>query len=261
MTNDQANGNPVRVLLIDEFVLFRASLGRYLASEPGLIVAGECGTSREALTMLRSSNVDVILFDSDADVEPSGHFIPAARQAGYEGRFLVLAGNPDVRRLALALKLGATGVFLKSEALDRLLHAIQLVAQGEVWIDQKIIRLIAEQLFFPHGGSDGKEGLAPLGERERNVLEGIVRGLSNRKIGEGMGLSESSVKNIVQRLFGIAGVNTRSQLVRAAMEGSLDSRESVSRRSKDNQKPVQLLPEGSRQLAEVNLLAQRRSED
>lgn len=223
MTNDESNGNPVRVLLVGEFALFRASLGRYLASQPGLEVVGECGTPSEALAALGTSNVDVILFDLDADVERGDDFIPSARQAGYEGRVLILAAGPDVRRLALALKSGATGVFLKSEALERLVPAIQLVAKGEVWIDPKIIRSMAEQLFFPYSRSNGKEALAPLEERERNVLEGIVQGLSNRKIGESMGLSESSVKNIVQRLFGIAGVNSRSQLVRAAMEGSLDT--------------------------------------
>ncbi len=222
MTNEPSDGNPVRVLLVDNFALFRASLGRYLASEPGLQVVGECGTRDEALAALSNTTIDVILFDLDADVKCGDDFIPAARQAGFEGRFLILAGSLDVRRLALALKLGATGVFLKSEALERLVPAIQLVAKGEVWIDQKIIRSMAEQLFSPRSRTDGKESSA-LGARERNVLEGIIQGLSNRKIGDSMGLSESSVKNIVQRLFGIAGVKTRSQLVRLAMEGSFDS--------------------------------------
>ncbi len=261
MTGEQNNGNPVRLLLVDEFALFRASLGRYLASELGLEVVRECGTREEALAALTNTTVDVILFDLDADVEHADDFMPAAREAGYEGRFLVLAGSPDVRRLALALKLGATGIFLKSEALERLGPAIQLVAKGEVSIDQKIIRLIAEQILFPYSRSEGKEALAPLGERERNVLEGIVQGLSNRKIGESMGLSESSVKNIVQRLFGIAGVNTRSQLVRAALEGSLDTKELVNRQSKDGTPLSRSKPESSQQLIGANLLDSSQSDD
>ena len=60
-----------------------------------------------------------------------------------------------------------------------------------------------------------------LPERERQVLLGILAGLTNRKIGENLGLSESSVKNVVQRLFSKAGVKTRTQLVRVALEGSL----------------------------------------
>jgi DNA-binding NarL/FixJ family response regulator len=145
----------------------------------------------------------------------------AAREAGYNGRFLLIAGNADARSAALALKLGATGIFMKSDAPERLVHAIQLVATGELWVDSKVIQMLAEQLVdrYPQFEDPGVTGL--LEERERNVLLGILGGLTNKKIGASMGLSESSVKNIVQRLFGRAGVKTRSQLVRVALEGSL----------------------------------------
>ena len=58
-------------------------------------------------------------------------------------------------------------------------------------------------------------------DRERRVLLGIVNGLTNEKIGENIGMSESAVKNVVQRWFDRTGVRRRSQLVRAALEGSL----------------------------------------
>jgi DNA-binding NarL/FixJ family response regulator len=219
--NEEIHGNLIRLLLVDEFALFRGSLGRFLASEPGFEVVGECGTCEKALEILKSVPADVVLFDFDAEFGED--FILAARQAGYEGRFLIVAGVVDARKSALALRLGAAGVFLKSEALDRLLQAIKLVANGELWIDPKIVHLLAERFFYP-GHRLGKETPVHLGERERNVLEGIVRGLTNRKIGDGMGLSESSVKNIVQRLFGMTGVKTRGQLVRIALEGSIDTR-------------------------------------
>jgi DNA-binding NarL/FixJ family response regulator len=60
-----------------------------------------------------------------------------------------------------------------------------------------------------------------LTEREQKVLRGILAGLTNKKIGEDLGLSEGTVKTSVQQLFLRAGVRRRSQLVRAAMEGSL----------------------------------------
>ncbi len=240
--NDQKHGNPIRLLLVDEFALFRASLGRFLASEPGLEVVGECGSCDEALDLLQHVKADVLLFDFEARLGED--FISAARQAGYDGQFLIVAGSVDVRKSALALKLGATGVFLKSEALDRLVQAIHVVAHGEVWIDPKVIRLLAEQFFFPYQRLT-KEPQIPLGERERNVLDGIVRGLTNRKIGDGMGLSESSVKNIVQRLFGITGVKTRGQLVRIALEGSFDARQANDRHSKDTVLAGRARPERS----------------
>ena len=259
--NIETPGNLIRLILLDELALFRASLGRYLASELGFDVVGQCGTCSEALETLKRTTADVILLDFEIGTEHGDDFISAARQLGYQGRFLIVAKDLDVRKSALALKLGATGVFLKSEALDRLVQAIRLVANGEVWVDQKVIQLLAEQFFFPYPRFEEKESVEPLGDRERNVLLGIVRGFSNRKIGDSMGLSESSVKNIVQRLFGKAGVKTRGQLVRFALEGSLNEQEFSNRRLREAL--IASRPKGaeSRQLVGANLLAARQSDE
>jgi DNA-binding NarL/FixJ family response regulator len=218
----QTEQNRIRLVLIDEHGLFRASLGCLLASEPGFEVVGECGTSAEALEVLNRSGVDIILLDFDLGSEKASEFIATAREAGYEGRFLIVAGAPDARSSALALKLGASGIFLKSEAPDRLVQAIRLVAKGDVWVDQKVIQLLADQLVDRHPQPEDHGFDGPFGDRERKVLLGILGGLTNKKIGDKMGLSESSVKNLVQRLFTKAGVKTRSQLVRVALEGSLE---------------------------------------
>jgi DNA-binding NarL/FixJ family response regulator len=175
------------------------------------------------------------LFDFYLGSERGNEFISAARQAGYRGRFLLVAGAADARSVAIALKLGASGIFLKSEGPERLVHAIRLVADGEVWVDPRVIQMLAEQLIDQHPQFDDQGSTAALEDRERNVLLGILGGLTNKKIGANMGLSESSVKNIVQRLFGKAGVKTRSQLVRVALEGSLwTTRQLISRQPKSN---------------------------
>jgi two-component system nitrate/nitrite response regulator NarL len=228
--NDQTQKSRIRLLLLDDRGLFRASLGRFLASEPGIEVAGECGTSAEALEVLNGSTVDLVLLDFDLGAEDGNDFISAARQAGYEGRFLIVAGSADLQNSAIALKLGASGIFLKSETPDRLVQAIRLVGSGGIWIDQKIIQLVADQLINLYPRLEDQKSFAPLEERERNVLLGILGGLTNRKIGDNMGLPESSVKNIVQRLFSKAGVKTRGQLVRVALEGSLCASEELIRR-------------------------------
>jgi DNA-binding NarL/FixJ family response regulator len=194
----------------------------------------ECGTSAEALGVIKASAVDVVLLDFDVGTEHGNDFISVARQAGYQGRFLIVAGSADVRNAAIALKLGASGVFLKSEPPDRLVQAIKLVADGGIWVDQTIIQRLADQLVDWYARPDAQGPRGPLDERERNVLLGILSGLTNRKIGDNMGLSESSVKNIVQRLFGKGHVKTRAQLVRVALEGSLGSaHEFLTRKQKE----------------------------
>lgn len=224
-----ANGERlIRLMILDPLGLYRASLGRLLSAQSGFEVVQECATAEEALKTLASSAVDLILLDFDSFTAQGADFMSAARAAGYAGRFLIIAGHVDVRKSALAVKHGASGIFLKSESPDRLLHAIRTVADGEVWLDQKVLQLLANELIDRESGRGaGLEDLPhgnPLNDREQSVLAGIVGGLSNRKIADQMSLSESSVKNVVQRLFGKAGVKTRSQLVRAALEGSLGAR-------------------------------------
>jgi DNA-binding NarL/FixJ family response regulator len=192
-----------------------------LTSENDLEVVGECGSSAEALEILKGSAVDVVLLDFNFGTEHVNDFISAARKAGYQGRFLVVTWSADVRNSAMALKLGASGIFPKSETPQHLLQAIRLVGNGGVWVEQGIIQRLAGQLVDRHPRVEDQRSGGALEDRERNVLIGIMGGLTNRTIWDRIGLSESNVKNVVQRLFGRAGVKRRSQLVRAALEGSL----------------------------------------
>ena len=114
---------------------------------------------------------------------------------------------------AIVLKCGVSGIFLDSDSSIWLIQAIRLVANGEAWVDQKVIQLLAER--YP---SYENRWVGDLTERDQTVLQGVIDGLSNRKIGDQNGVSESTVKAILQRLFTKAGVRTRSQLVRIALE-------------------------------------------
>jgi two-component system nitrate/nitrite response regulator NarL len=217
----QTDENRLRLLLISGHVLFRASLAHFLASEPGLEVVSECSTFPGALEALNGSSIDILLLDFDLGSECGNEFISAAREAGYQGRFTIVANAIGARTSAIALKLGASGIFLKSEGPERLLYAIRLMAHGEVWVDPKVIQILADQLVYRQPQFRDPALTAGLDDRERNVLLGILGGLTNKKMGENMGLSESSVKNVVQTLFAKAGVKKRSQLVRVVLEGSL----------------------------------------
>jgi DNA-binding NarL/FixJ family response regulator len=102
-------------------------------------------------------------------------------------------------------------------------QAIRVVASGGVWLDQTIIRILADQSADRAPQLDKAKFPNVLTDREQRVLLGIFGGLTNRKIGQDLGLSESSVKTTVQQLFYRTGVRTRSQLVRAVLEGSLEA--------------------------------------
>ena len=169
---------------------------------------------------MATTPVDVVLLDIDRVTQTEDGFIAAARRAGYQGRFLTVTSGADARNSAIAIRLGASGVFLKSEAPDRMVQAIRLVAEGAVWLDQRVIQSLADQL-LNHLPARPRRSGNTLTDREQQVLLGVLGGLTNRKIGDRIGVSEGAVKASLQQLFSRTGVRRRSQLVRMALEGSL----------------------------------------
>src|SRR6202042_2566358 len=90
---DAPNMEPIRLLLLDDHVLFRESLSRLLASEPDFQMAGHCGTAVEALELLRREPVDVVLLDFDLSGDPVSQFVAAAREGGFQGKILMVTAG------------------------------------------------------------------------------------------------------------------------------------------------------------------------
>jgi DNA-binding NarL/FixJ family response regulator len=116
-----------------------------------------------------------------------------------------------------ALRLGASGIFLKHNSPGTLAKAVRLIMGGEIWVDPKVIQLMADRV------DQGEEArVSPLlTEREQQVLRGIFEGLTNKEIGAQLDVTDGAVKATLQQLFQKTGVRTRGQLVRIALEGSL----------------------------------------
>jgi DNA-binding NarL/FixJ family response regulator len=207
----------IRLLLLDDHVLFREGLSRLLASEPDFEMTGHCGTVAEALEIMACSPVDLVLLDFDLETDHGSQFITAAREAGYTGKILMVTAGMNAAESSTALKLGASGIFLKHNSPGSLAQAIRLVAGGEMWVDQRVIQLLADSV--PQRQDPGIRSL--LTEREQEVLRGLFEGLTNKEIASQLGVSESAVKATLQQLFQKTRVRTRSQLVRIALEGSL----------------------------------------
>ena len=208
---------PIRLLLLDDHVLFRESLSRLLASEPGFQMVAQCGTAQEGLEILGRMAVDVVLLDFDLGGEHVSHFISEAFAAGFQGKILMVTAGMDATESSIALQLGASGIFLKHNSPQALARAIRAVAAGEMWVDPKIVHQLAD-------GAHPRQDLAMrklLTEREQRVLRGIFEGLTNKEIAAQIGVSEGAVKATLQQLFQKTHVRTRSQLVRIALETSL----------------------------------------
>jgi two-component system, NarL family, nitrate/nitrite response regulator NarL len=209
--------NRTRLLLVDDHVLFRESLGRLLSSEADCEVAGERGTAAEALEFLKGTPVDVVLLDLNLPDLTGDEVVRLARGSGFSGKILIVTGAIDAGQASELLQLGAAGIFLKHNPAGTLLRAIRVVAAGDAWLDPKVIQLLIAHAPVRDDGNLA----AAFTEREKQVLDGVVEGLTNAKIATRLGLTEGVVKSTLQQLFEKTNVRTRGQLVRVTVESSL----------------------------------------
>lgn len=207
--------NPVSILLIDDHTLFRESLVRLLEAEPEFRVEGHCATIAEAVRFLSVTLVDVILLDYDLGEEFGTDLLCKLHALGGNVRVLmVTAGMRDSVTL-IALNTGASGVIFKHSGPSQLMEAIHKVSKGEMWLDTGVMRSLITRL--PQK-PESERNVRALSERQRQVLHSILDGLTNKEIASKLQVSETSVKATIQELFNKAGVRTRSQLVRIAIE-------------------------------------------
>jgi two-component system, NarL family, nitrate/nitrite response regulator NarL len=208
----------IDLLIVDDHVMFREGLARSLERDFGLNVVGQCGTSAEALAILRqNSRVSIVLLDMDLRSERGTAFIQAARQAGFQTPVLVLtAGVSDLEAVQL-IRNGVAGIFHKEHSTEALCGAIRRVVGGEPLLEtdylQSVFRAVAQT----------EDALRPgLTSRDRTLLRFILEGLTSKAIGQRLEVSEGTVKASLRQLFDKLGVRTRAQLVKVALENYRD---------------------------------------
>jgi two-component system nitrate/nitrite response regulator NarL len=204
----------IRVLVTDDHSLFRESLSRFLRTTEGFLVVAECKTVKETMVALSATEADVILLDYDLGQEQGLNLLAELRKRNLDTKVLVVtAGMPDAATQR-AMEAGASGIFFKHNNLEKLMSAIRRVADGEIWLDPLAVRALVGGRAAP----EYETQIKPLTARQNEVMRGILDGLTNKEIASKINTSESSVKAVIQELFHKAGVRTRSQLVRIAIE-------------------------------------------
>jgi DNA-binding NarL/FixJ family response regulator len=216
----------IRLLLVDDHTLFRESLRRLLEGETGVKISGDCATASEALGAVRGGlEFDAALVDYDLEGSGGGNgldLVKKIRSLRPDARVLmVTAGMGSADLMRAVMELGA-GIFLKTEPTVELMLAIQRTAKGERWISSRASLALIASGGLPVGTE--RPVAERLSGRESEVLRGVLEGQSNKEIGAQLEITESSVKAVLQKLFERAGVRSRSQLVRYAIETQIEPR-------------------------------------
>jgi DNA-binding NarL/FixJ family response regulator len=211
--------DPIRVLLVDDHAVVREGLRNFLALQDGLEIVGEAGDGNEAIEQAQRLTPDVILMDL---VMPGLDGIGAMRQLRVRSpasRVIVLTSFLEDERVLPAIQAGAAGYLLKNVAPSELARAIRAAHAGEAIIDPtaaaRLVRAIADD------ARPRIEQPERLTRRERDVLELIARGQSNKRIALELGISEKTVKTHVGHLLAKLGVTDRTQAALLAVEEGL----------------------------------------
>ncbi|MGD0731061.1 MAG: response regulator transcription factor [Terracidiphilus sp.] len=207
--------NDIRIFMVDDHSLFREGLSRLLETAPDLCVVGQCGTAAEAVSALARTPADVVLLDYDLGQERGSSVMTELKNCQHEVKILMVTAGMSEAATSQIMEAGASGVFLKQSNPDQLVEAIHRVTNNGIWLDSEAVRSLVSA---KSARAAQVEHQRPLTARQTEVLRGILDGLTNKEIAWKLKASESSIKAVIQELFHKAGVRTRSQLVRIAIE-------------------------------------------
>ncbi len=193
------------VFLVDDHEIVRRGVADLINREADLEVIGEAANIRQALARIAATTPDIAVLDVRL---PDGSGIDLCRDirsAHPSVACLMFTGYDDDEASYTAVLAGAAGYVLKDIRGQNLIDSIRRVARGEILIERSIPRRILATFQTDEGQ------LADLSLREKQVLELIAEGLSNRQIGERLGLAEKTIKNYVSGLLSKLGMERRSQ--------------------------------------------------
>jgi DNA-binding NarL/FixJ family response regulator len=213
----------VKVMVVDDDELMRAGLRSILASDDGIEVVEEAGDGHQAVRRARRSRPEVVLMDIRM---PELDGIAATEEllaAAPEAKVVILTTFEEDEYIHGALRAGASGFLLKRTSPEELTAAVHRVAAGEALLSPSVTRRVIDQMVSrplpPATGEDSR--LAELTPREREVLELIARGLSNREIAAELVVEETTVKTHVKRVLTKLGVRDRVHAVILAYEAGV----------------------------------------
>jgi len=209
----------IRIVLVDDDAMVRTGLRLILSAAPDIEVVGEAADGSAASVVVRRERPDVVLLDVRM---PGVDGLTAARDlladAAAPWRVVMLTTFDLDEYVYAALAAGASGFLLKDVPPERLVAAVRQVHDGDVLLAPDITRRLVARYAQPRGGPDP---LAPLTDRERDVLALIARGLSNVEIASALHLGEATVKTHVGRILAKLDLRDRAQAVVAAYEAGL----------------------------------------
>lgn len=218
-------GNVIKVLIVDDHPFFRQGVKLYLSGIEGLVLVGEAGSGEQALDLISSVKVDVVLMDLQMPGMDGIAATKALLEQNANLRILVLTSYGSWDKTQEALAMGAGGYCLKDAPPDELVTAIRAVAGGGTYLGRGIKpEVLGSNFLDDRKNATSVQAELPndLTQRERDVLALLAKGLSNKGIAAELVVSEKTVKTHVANILQKLDVRTRTQAALLANKYGLD---------------------------------------
>ena len=212
-----STGNGIRLVVVDDHALFRRGLVGLLSEMSGIEVVGQAGDGAQALAIIEQSRPEVVLLDLNMPNMDGLETLRQIRQRKLPIRVLMLTVSQASEDLIEAIRAGADGYLLKNTEPEDLRRSLLRVAQGQGALSPEVTGTVMRAL--TRLTVDGQAPL--LSERELEVLECMVEGLTTQQISGRLFISENTVKTHVRHIFEKLEVSNRAEAVGKAMQMGL----------------------------------------
>ena len=212
----------IRILIADDHLMVRKGLSALILGVPNFVLVGEAEDGRQAITMCRYLRPDVVLMDI---VMPEVGGVDAIRSICAENpaiSIIALTSFPDEKLIRQVLEAGARGFHYKDVGADELINAIHQVHAGQAVLDSEILAILMSKPGpTPDSGAHTGTGVVNLSPRERDVLNLLVQGKSNKQMAVSLHIQPSTVKQALSSLYQKLGVNNRTEAVSIALRDKI----------------------------------------
>jgi len=190
-------------------------LAEALARKSSIEVLGFSSDPLEVTRILGSCPVDVLLVSASMDEEPNRglSLLQELRVKGLGVKAVALLDSSRADMVVLAFRSGASGVFCRKTELSALHKCVLAVHRGEIWANSEELGFVFAALASSVSYDLRKKPLAALTRREKELVESLVEGLTNREVAQQMAISQHTVKNYIFKIFDKLGVSNRVELV------------------------------------------------
>jgi two-component system nitrate/nitrite response regulator NarL len=213
---------PIRIVVVDDHTLFRRGIISLLSHEAGFAVVGEASDGFEGIRTVLAQKPDVVLLDLNMPGISGLDALSAILQDAPETQVVMLTVSEDAEDLVTALRNGAQGYLLKNIDSEFLVRSLRRAAQGESVISPEMAGKLMRQVRTGVPNAQPADVLSP---REREIVQRLAKGSSNKEIARDLDLAESTVKIHVQHILRKLGLNSRVQAAVWAIENGIAARQ------------------------------------